>query len=174
MKTSHILFLSLLGLAPAFVWASDQPAKSSRVEVNFFEPSNFTDIGDSRNPSEASRQSDLDQIREYLVDQSKVFIPEGQRLEVTFTDIDRAGDFEPTRGPNWNDVRMVREIYPPRMTLTFRLVDANGSVIKEGKRELRDMNYLMKLNPIGQSDPLRHEKSLLDDWMRSEFGRARK
>jgi hypothetical protein len=174
MKTSRILLVSLLGLAPGFLIAADQPAKSSRIEVNFFEPSNFTDIGDSRNASEASRRADLDQIREYLVEQSRVFIPEGQRLEVTFTDIDRAGDFEPTRGPNWNDVRMVREIYPPRMDLTFRLVDASGNIVKEGKRELRDMNYLMKLNPIGQTDPLRHEKSLLDDWLRSEFGRARK
>ena len=41
-------------------------------------------------------------------------VPEGDKLTITFTDIDLAGDFEPWRGPQWDEVRIVKAIYPPR------------------------------------------------------------
>jgi len=84
-----------------------------------------------------------------------------------------AGDFEPWRGPRWDDVRVVKEIYPPRIQLTFRLTDAAGNVLKEGKRDLKDLAFLMKINMSFRDDPVRHENALLDDWLRDEFPRVR-
>ena len=85
---------------------------------------------------------------------------------VTFTDIDMAGDFEPQRGPNFNSVRILKAIYPPRVNLTFRLTDASGQVIAEGERQLRDQAYTWTASPVNQSDPLRYEKRLIDDFFR--------
>jgi hypothetical protein len=85
-----------------------------------------------------------------------------------------AGDFEPWRGPRFDDIRIVKDIYPPRMNLAFRLTDAEGTVVKEGKRELRDLSFLMKITMSFRDDPVRHEKALVDDWLRAEFPRVRK
>ena len=101
-------------------------------------------------------------------------MPEGHLLSVTFTDIDMAGDFEPWRGPRFDDIRIVKDIYPPRINLSFRLTDAEGNVVKEGTRELRDLAFMMKITMAFRDDPVRHEKALLDDWLRSEFPRVRK
>jgi hypothetical protein len=90
-------------------------------------------------------------------------------LEVTFTAVDLAGEFEPWRGPQWGDVRIVRDLYPPRLGLEFRLVDAAGRVVRTGQRALSDLAFLMKLTGGFRDDPLRHEKALLDDWLRAEF-----
>ena len=50
---------------------------------------------------------------------------------------------------------------------------ATGHVVKEGKRELSDMSFQMRLT-INRDDPLRHEKALLDDWVRADLPPAKK
>jgi hypothetical protein len=174
MNTSRFLLVALLALAP---WVSRGAPKTTvvdpRMQVNFFEPEKFTDVKMTEMADDRDRDDLLARIREYLVGQAKYYIPQGQTLEITFTDIDMAGEFEPWRGPQWNDVRVVKDIYPPRMAFSFRLTDAEGNVLKQGRRELRDMGFLLKLS-IDRNDSLRHEKAMLDDWLRNEIGRVRK
>ncbi len=172
MKTSRITLLSLLGVLPGLMTAA--PTRTiARAEVNFFEPSKFTDVRDSM-MGDYERTTYLDQIRDHLLEQAKYYVPEGHTLNVTFTDIDMAGEFEPWRGPRFDDVRIVKDIYPPRVALSFRLVDAEGNVVKQGKRELRDLSFLMKITMGFRDDSVRHEKALLDDWLRAEFPKVRK
>ena len=174
MKTSRFLRMALLGLAPAIAWsAAEAPRTIARANVLFFEPQKFTDVRDSY-MGDPDRTTYLQQLRDHLLEQAKYHVPEGHTLSVTFTDIDMAGDFEPWHGPAWSDVRVVKDIYPPRINLAFRLTDADGKVVKEGKRELRDLAFLMKITMAFRDDPLRHEKALLDDWLRSELPRVRK
>ena len=54
----------------------------------------------------------------------------------TSLDIRRAGSYEPWHGPDLDDTRIIRDIYPPRITLTFRRTDADGNVLDEGERKL--------------------------------------
>ena len=81
------------------------------------------------------------------------------------TDVDLAGDFEPWRGPDFTRVRVIRDIYPPRIDLDFRLIGADGRVLREGKRKLRDPGFLTTgaIGP-GSTDPLRYEKRMIDRW----------
>jgi hypothetical protein len=124
--------------------------------------------------SDKGRDSTLELLKEYLTTRGVRGLLPGQKLAITFTDVDLAGDFEPWRGGQWGDVRIVKDIYPPRISLAFRLTDADGAVVKEGKRDLRDMAFMMKLTMGFRDDPLRHEKALLDDWLSAEFHSAKK
>ena len=54
------------------------------------------------------------------------------------------------------------------------LTDAEGHVVKEGRRDLRDLAFLMKITMAFRDDSVRHEKAMLDDWLRAEFPRVRK
>jgi hypothetical protein len=173
MKTSTYLLTALLGALPALASHAAETRTIARADVAFFEPQKFTDVKDSY-MGDFERTTYLDGIRDHLLEQAKYYVPEGHHLSVTFTDIDMAGDFEPWRGPRWDDVRIVKDIYPPRIQLAFRLTDAQGNVVKEGKRDLRDLAFMMKINMSFRDDPVRHEKALLDDWLRSEFPRVRK
>lgn len=173
MKTSKLILVTLLGLAPALASQAAETRTIARADVMFFEPQKFTDVKDSY-MGDFERTTYLDGIRDHVLEQAKYYVPEGHHLSVTFNDIDMAGDFEPWRGPRWDDVRIVKDIYPPRIQLSFRLTDAQGNVVKEGKRDLRDLAFMMKINMSFRDDPVRHEKALLDDWLRSEFPRARK
>ena len=95
-------------------------------------------------------------------------IARGQTLDVTISDIDRAGRYEPTVRMGMNDIRIVKDLYPPRMTLNFALKGADGQVVAEGERKLVDHAFLMGTQ-INNNDNLRYEKRLIDDWLRKEF-----
>lgn len=153
--------------------AAPVPA-DARAEVAFFEPENFTDVRESYMGSDVHRTTYLDQLRDHIISRAKYYVPPGYHLAVTFTDVDMAGDFEPWHGPQWDDVRVVKDIYPPRVKLSFRLVDPEGNVVKQGDRELRDLGFMTKITMASHHDTMRHEKALLDDWLRSEFPRVRK
>ena len=79
-----------------------------------------------------------------------------------------AGEFEPWRGGGFDDVRIVKDLYPPRINLSFRVVNENGDIVAQGDRKLRDLNFMFGVRTTN-SDPLQHEKQLLSDWIRREF-----
>src|SRR4051812_33514456 len=136
MKTSRFLLGAALGLLPVIASHAAPAQTIARADVQFFEPEKFTDVRDSMS-GDFSRTTYLEQLRDYVLEQAKYYVPTGGMLHVTFTDIDMAGDFEPWRGPRFDDIRIVEDIYPPRISLPFRLPDAQGHGVKEGKRGLK-------------------------------------
>lgn len=175
MKTHSRMLLLALALAGAGELHGFDPTKPfPKTEVVFFEPEKFTDVRDSAlGDSEKARNETLGELRTYLVKQTNRLLAPGQVLKVTVTDVDLAGDFEPWRGGQWADVRIVKDIYPPCIKLAFKLTDAEGNVLAQGDRELRDMAFMMRLS-INRDDPLKYEKALLDDWVRADFGGLKK
>ena len=140
------------------------------VAVQWSDPAGFTDLKYSGNRWEAARGNWVTTLAGYVRKSAEKQLPQGDRLDVTITDIDRAGHYEPWHGPQMQDVRIMRDIYPPSMTIEFRQTDANGQVVAEGTRKLRDMGYLMNASPVtSSSDTLRFEKRMIEDWARDEF-----
>ena len=61
----------------------------------------------------------------------------------------RAGGFEPGRGPQTDEVRIVRDIHPPRIALDYRLLaddDDDGGVLRESARILSDAAFPVRPN----------------------------
>ncbi|MGH6821656.1 MAG: DUF3016 domain-containing protein, partial [Methylocella sp.] len=92
----------------------------------------------------------------------------GQHLTVRITDIDLAGAFEPWHGPDFDHIRILKEIYPPAMKLEFQLTGPDGKVVTGGKRELRQLGYQMTTE-LPTWDPLRYDKEMLRSWLWREF-----
>lgn len=138
------------------------------VSVSWSDPAQFTEIRYSHNRWESQRGDWVTTLAEYLRKSTEKALPAGQRVEFNITDIKRAGDYEPWRGGNAQDVRIVREIYPPRMTFTFTRYGADGQVIDQGERKLADMGFMTGSSNLN-SDPLRYEKRMVDDWVRREL-----
>jgi hypothetical protein len=93
----------------------------------------------------------------------------GHALEITLTDVDMAGEFETWRGPQACSVRVMLDIYAPRIRLDFHLTDRDGKVVSSGSRDLRDPLYLTRAVFLA-ADALRYEKNLLLEWLQREFG----
>ncbi|MEP7043430.1 MAG: DUF3016 domain-containing protein [Dokdonella sp.] len=162
---------AMLALAAVSASATPEPAgQASRVEVNWTNPDNFADVREAPGPSigRTPPQEWLGDLSKHLKRRADRLLAPGQHLDVTFTDVRRAGSYEPWRGPQWDDIRVVTDIYPPMIDLQFKLTDANGTTLREGDRKLRDLSFLNR-GTLSQQDPLRFEKRMLDDWLRREF-----
>ena len=177
------MFPLALLLAPAIVLAAPSSptvtdpslpralTAAGPVQVTWEDPAGFTEIRYSGNRHEARKGTWVSDLADYLASESATALAPGQRLTVNLTDIDLAGDFEPWLGRNMQEVRMMRDIYPPKIALSYTLHDANGQVLAQGDRTLSNLGYLQGLNTARKStDNLRYEKHLIDRWVQQEFG----
>lgn len=154
--------------------AADAPRAlpgSGPVSVRWEDPAGFAEVRRSPNRYEAARGDWLTELATYLRKRAEAQLPAGERLELTIVDVDRAGGYEPWR-TGVHDVRVIRDIYPPRMTLHIRHYDAGGALVSEGERKLSDPAFLLGVTPIRQTDPLRYEKRMIDSWLRRELDTA--
>lgn len=146
-------------------------APPGAVSVSWSDPARFTEARDNPRDTPAAREAWVGALAGHLAEKAAAVLPPDQKLEVRITDIRRAGGFEPWRGPPAGDVRIVRDLHPPRIALEFRQLGDGGRVVKEGRRALRDPGFLMR-SAMYSGDPLNHEKQLIDDWVRTEFSRS--
>ncbi|HVW21040.1 MAG TPA: DUF3016 domain-containing protein [Opitutaceae bacterium] len=150
--------------APASA-AADAP---QRTTVTFVHPEKFTDVKDRYYPTDAGRDGILRQIKDYIVQLGDRLLPPGYHLAMTFTNIDLAGEFEPWHGAQWDDVRIVKPIYPPRFKFSYSVTDPAGKVLKQGSENDTDMDF--DLQPtLDNQDPLRYEKAFLGTWIRGHL-----
>jgi hypothetical protein len=180
MKASTLLLTALLGLTAALPGMARQkdvtdpalprslPDNGGAVSVSWTDPAKFSELKYSGNRWESKRGNWVVTLAEHLRDESAKRLARGQTLQVTITDIERAGRYEPTVRPGLDDIRIVKDIYPPRMTFNFTLKGPDGQVLAEGERKLVDHGFLNG-SSISNNDNLRYEKRMIDDWARREF-----
>ena len=158
--------IALILLVAGCATAASVNDSASHVSVTFVEPEKFTDA--RRAELEPTSKGVLGELQNFIVKTGTRYVPENMRLNIKVTNVDLAGDFELFRGPQADQVRISKGLYPPHIVLDFELVDSDGSVIKSGTRDLTDINYqLRSVSP--REDALRYEKDILRDWLRSEF-----
>ncbi len=101
-------------------------------------------------------------------------LPKGEHLYVAFLDIDLAGQFlgnMRTRGTHVDlreGGRTDRWDLPPHLIFEYALADERGQVIKSGKADIKDDNYLeTRLVSVVYTDPRHYEGKLVRDWMQA-------
>lgn len=140
------------------------------VAVRWADPSTFTELRYSGNRFEARRGNWVVELAEYLRSSAERRLPAGERLEIEITDIRRAGNYEPWRGIQYDHVRFLTDLYPPRMAMRVRRVGADGAVAGEREVTLSDAAYLMGPGSGLGNDPLRFEKHMIDRWAQRALG----
>ena len=163
MSPRHVRGAALCALALSL------PAigQEAPVQVQYVHAEEFADVGNRRFSDERIRAAYLEQLRSHLAKRAGSRLAAGERLSVSITEVDMAGEFEAWRPPS-GEARIVKDIYPPRIDLSFRLAADDGKLVKEGARKLRDPAFLAGANRY-PDDPLRYEKALLDRWLEQEL-----
>ncbi len=166
MKTRHLLpllagLVLTTGFAPQLAAAAKTP---DNVTVTFQDPDKFSDV--LENGRNDNSTYFLDELRNCLQQTAAPLLAAGQKLTITVTDIDLAGE---TRFNQPNQIRVMKEIYAPRAQLKFQLLGADGKMVKEGERKLQDLDYLMQAGRPGSQEPLYYDKLLLKRWLQDEF-----
>jgi len=142
-------------------------AYAATAEVTWTDYEKYRDIYPSNNESRKYfRERTFKNFEKYFAKLAEN-LPEGQTLKIEVTDVDLAGDARFSGGPN--RLRIVKEIYFPRIDFSYQLVNADGSEVVAEKVELRDMNFMMRSHLKYRSDSLGYEKKMLDEWFNKTF-----
>ena len=175
IRTPILLSIALLAACASTrpQWVTDagnprQVGEGTPVTVAWGDPEQFSELRYSQNRFEARQGNWVVELADHIADETAQALPAGERVEVEILDIERAGEYEWTFDMT-QDVRVMRDLYAPRIDLRFRRLDAGGNLVSEGERRLTDLNYLWGPSPLPTTDPLRYEKRLIDQWVRKEF-----
>ncbi len=135
-------------------------AASAEVSVNYIEPERFSDLPFT--PWE--RETVLETLSAHFA-KLGAQLPPGQNLRIEVKDIDLAGREYPGR---MNDLRIVRSsgVDWPRIDLHYT-IESNGQVLHSGDAQLRDMAFMDRRGRYNDSDSLRFERRMIDDWFYS-------
>ncbi len=120
---------------------AEQTHRDGAVSVQFENMEDFTDFGRSFQPGENEQQALAEKLRAEIKRIAPRYLADDRHLDLTFLDIDMAGEFEPHRGAEATDVRIVRGIYTPSFHVEYKLTDRNGEVVSSGQRRISDLDF---------------------------------
>lgn len=154
----------LLGL---FVVASFQlcaQSNESPIKVEWLQPEKYSDIRPANEPKGSYRRHVLASFDKFWQKMS-ARLPQGYNVKLTMKDVDLAGDVNPLYRLDNREIRVIKEIYFPRITLDYQVLDANNQVVLEGKDvKIKDMNFMNTTGLRYSSQEFGHEKAMLDKW----------
>lgn len=159
--------LRILALIVTFVVVWPALASAS-VKVTFVHPEQYSDPDLRGGFGSVRREATLPEIKRYLEQLGSRYLKPGEVLRIEVLDIQLAGQYEPWR-PQLSDVRILRDVTPPRFKLRYRL-EARGRVQLSAEEAVSDINYLMNPSARFSSDRLVYEKAMLADWFRRRIG----
>ena len=160
MSTIIVAMLSVFILLPNAMAASS--------EVTWTSPEKYRDIHPGEENKKRFQERVMKNLEEHILKLAEK-LPEGQSIKMNVTDVDLAGD---VNHGSIHRVRVVKDLYFPRMKFEYELVSSDGKTIDKGEVDLKDMNFLRTGHLKYRTDSLGHEKKMLDDWFKDTFMRS--
>lgn len=162
MTKSNPLQKSVLGLAASLCLAC--AACAGEAKVTWQEPDQYTDIREGHELRDAFREKLFSDFELIFADLAKQ-LPEGTLLEVTVTDLDLAGEVSLMHRFAWRDIRVLKDIYFPRMSISYTLKDRDQRLLLSGRDDLKDLGFLSSWRRFGLTR-FGFEERMLRSWFR--------
>ncbi|WP_456377568.1 DUF3016 domain-containing protein [Thiolapillus sp.] len=157
MKVFSLLVFSIL-LIPATATAGGSAV------IHWSSPGGYKDIKASIGTQEQFQKQTFAELEAYM-QKLAASLPNGQKLEMTVTNLDLAGYLRTSdviRG--YSDIRVVKDMYPAKIQFQYRLLDSNGKLLKEGSENLKSMPPGSTASMRFNANPLSIEKRMLKKW----------
>lgn len=172
---NKVILCSLLGSAVALpLLFSSAPVVAAEVKVTWENAEKYTDVRPANESRKRFRERTLAALEEHIVELASK-LPESQKLTMTVTNVDLAGQVWPSQFVGFgvgaaNDVRVIQRVDIPRMTFSYTLSDEQGAVISSAEEvQLKDMNFMESNIRTNRGDTLSYEKIMLEDWFNDTF-----
>jgi len=167
MKLTYILLAGVLTSTAAI--AADEIVENpvteqGMVKIEWQEPKNFRDVKAVGDIQSRYEKRTFELLTKNLNKEAGKTLKSEQKLEMLVTELDLAGDVRPTFGATMNDIRLVEELYPPRITFSYKILEGD-KVIMAGDEKLTDMGFMQRVGRASDK-PMRYESKMLADWLK--------
>ncbi|MFQ3235001.1 MAG: hypothetical protein ACI9C4_000554 [Paraglaciecola sp.] len=162
----------IMAIAGSCLALSNHAFSQAEVEVTWQNPEEYRDVRPANESRKRFANNTFNKLDGYLGELAES-LPEGQKLLMTVTNLDLAGEVWPASfvglGHSGSNVRLIKSIYIPRMTFSYQLLGRTGEVLQQGEEKLKDTSFQDRANRFFDSEPLRYEKNMLRQWFVSTF-----
>lgn len=155
------LLLSLLAIL-----ISAGAAHAGQAKVIWQAPDNYTDIREGNELRDSFRAQLFHDFESIFADMAKQ-LPDGYLFEVTVTDVDLAGQVNGMHGASWQNIRVVKAIYWPRMSFSYTLKNAAQELLQSGQEEVKDLGFMSAVGSAGQTR-FGYEERMLKNWFKKQ------
>ncbi|HCU64331.1 MAG TPA: DUF3016 domain-containing protein [Rheinheimera sp.] len=169
MRNTLLMFSTAMLISVA-ASAATGPAE---VKLTWQNPEKYTDIRPGTGTKKAYQQRVIKAFDKIWAEFAEK-LPAGYKFEVVITDLDLAGDVEPMYsgpgvGRTMNDIRVVKDIYFPKMNLDYVLYDANNVEVAKGTAvKIKDMGFMQSGSINHGSREFGYEQHMLEKWFEKE------
>ncbi len=164
----------------ALVFGLSGGAQAATANVNFVDPEHFTDLNQHGDQKDVTAKRA--EIARHIERLAASKLPADQTLEVDVLDVRLVGSdqgwpealrsppLNTATRPFGNSLRQTSLATWPSITLRYQL-KRGDQVLAKGEESISDRAYLDRLNAYSPDDPLRFEKTLLDNWVQQRLVR---
>jgi hypothetical protein len=167
MKLTYLLLAGAMasGAALAATDKVENPVtENGVVKIEWKDPKSFRDVEAVGDIQSRFEMRTFETLTKNLNKEAVKVLKPNQKLELQVTDLDLAGDVRPTFGATSNDIRIVKDIYPPRITFTYSVTE-DGKVIMVGDEKLKDLGFMQSAGRMSDK-ATKYESKLLTDWLK--------
>lgn len=167
MKVTYLLLVGIMSSGAVFAATDvvENPVtENGMVKIEWKDPKSFRDVKAVGDIQSRYEMRTFETLTKNLNKEAVKVLKPNQKLELQVTNLDLAGDVRPTFGASSHDMRVVKDIYPPRITFTYT-VTQDGKTIMAGAEKLTDLGFMHSVGRINEK-PTRYESKLLVDWMK--------
>lgn len=154
--------LSAIGLC---TFAIALNATAADLKVKWQDPDEYTDIKEGQTSTKSSFREHVFSTFEEFLTHRAAKLPEDQTLKLTVTDLDLAGE---TRF-NFDEIRVIKPNYIPRITFSYQLLDKSGNEISAGEENLKSMSMTATYLTKPSEDQFKYEFDMLNRWFKKTF-----
>ncbi|KLU99147.1 DUF3016 domain-containing protein [Photobacterium aphoticum] len=133
------------------------------VQVTWEDPQNYRDIQAATGSQSKFEASTFKYLTQSFSKNVKRYLPDGQTLQVTVTNLDLAGEVNIPR-----DVRVLDHNTPPRITFTYVVKDGDN-VVTQGDADLSSLGYQGKVIGLARDRPYPYENQMIKEWAKKTF-----
>lgn len=168
MKFKSFLLAGLLTSMTACVSVHDQPAgpdpvtEKGVVKITWQEPTKYTDIVATGQLQSRFENKLFNTLTDELNGIASKVLKPGEVLMMDVTNVDLAGDVRPSFGETATNIRVVKDVYPPKINFRYKIMQGNR-VVMSGNEKLQDMFFMGGIQPVVQR-PFMYESNLLRHW----------
>lgn len=157
MKMLKMTVISILLASPMF-------AQAGQANVKWHDFNDYRDVRPS-NETKGSFHKRIASSYEKHFSKLAEQLPDGYTFNIEISELDLAGD----RIGGMNEIRVIKDIYPPRIEFNYSVTTSNGQTIKQANDvKLKDLGFMDRIK-MGRDESFYYEKRLVTDWFEKEL-----
>ncbi len=162
MKLSIPTVMAIFAISTISNFVSAAPAT-----IEWFEPEHYRDVKPSNGSKSAFQKRVFKELDIHFIKLAES-LPADHLLQIKVTNLDLAGDVKYMVGPSNSTIRVIDNLYIPRIEFSYQLLDGEKNIVQSGEENIKDMGFNVGVNTF-KSESYSYEKKLIADWFHKTF-----